>query len=268
MLVNGKSFPYLEVEPRKYRFRLLNASNARFFQPSLSNEQKFHVIGTDQGLLPAPIEIDNFVFAPGERLDLVVDFRERAGQQIVLRSGAFELMQFRVARGRVEDSSSLPKALRPVEKIPESAAVKTRTLTITETMTRGGESMRMLLNNAHWSMPVTETPVLDSTEIWTIVNPTDDSHPIHLHLVRMQILDRRPFMGDLYNMNGQIRFSGPAEPPEPYESGWKDTVRAHANMVTRFIMKFEGYPGRYVWHCHVLEHEDNEMMRPFQVLPK
>ena len=213
MLVNGKLFPYLEVEPRKYRLRLLNAANGRFFQPSFSNEQKFHAIGNDQGLLAAPIEIDNFVFAPGERMDLVVDFRDHAGEQIVLRSGAFELMQFRVARGRVEDESSLPAALRPVKRIPESAAVKTRELVIVENMTQGGESMRMLLNGAHWSMPVTETPVLDSTEIWTIVNPTDDSHPIHLHLVRMQILDRRPFSGELYNMNGQIRYGGPAEPP-------------------------------------------------------
>ncbi len=268
MLMNGKLFPYLDVEPRKYRFRMLNASNARFFQPSLSNEQKFHVIGTDQGLLPAPVEIDNFVFAPGERADLVVDFRDHAGEQIVLRSGSFELMQFRVARGRLDDDSSLPATLRSVEKIPESAAVKTRIMTIDETMNQGGESMRMLLNGAHWSMPVTETPVLDSTEIWTIVNPTDDSHPIHLHLVRFQILDRRPFSGELYKLNGQMRYTGPAEPPEAYESGWKDTVRAHANMVTRFIARFDGYPGRYVWHCHVLEHEDNEMMRPFTVLPK
>jgi len=267
MLINGKLFPYLDVEPRKYRFRMLNASNGRFYQPSLSNDQKFSLIVTDQGLLPAPVEIPNFVFAPGERVDLVVDFRDRAGETIVLRSGAFELMQFRVGRGRVEDNSSLPRILRTVEKIPESSAVKTRTMVIREEMNRGGESMRMLLNGAHWSMPVTEDPVLDSTEIWTIVNPTDDSHPIHLHLVRFQLLDRQRFDGEFFNMTGQIRFGGPFEPPEPSESGWKDTIRAHANMVTRFIAKFEGFPGRYVWHCHVLEHEDNEMMRPFTVRP-
>jgi spore coat protein A, manganese oxidase len=265
MLVNGKLFPYLEVEPRKYRLRLLNAANGRFFQPSFSNDQKFSVIGNDQGLLPAPVEIQSFVFAPGERIDLIVDFRDAAGSDVILRNASFDLMQFRVARGRVDDSSTLPRALRPVEKTPESSAIKTRTLTIREDMTKGGESMRMLLNGMHWSMPVTEDPALDSTEIWTIVNPTDDSHPIHLHLVRFQLLDRRPFIGDLYTQTGQMRYIGAAEPPEPYEAGWKDTVRAHASMVTRFIVKFEGYPGRYVWHCHVLEHEDNEMMRPFVV---
>ena len=207
MLVNGKLFPYLDVEPRKYRFRLLNASNGRFYHPSLSNDQEFHLIGTDQGLLPAPMRIGSFVIAPGERMDLAIDFKDRAGERIILRSDSFELtvefcrcqelifssgMQFRVQPGRVNDQSSLPATLRAVPKTPESMAVRTRTLTIDEYMDHGGESMLMLLNKAHWSMPVTENPTLDSVEIWSIVNPTDDSHPIHLHLVRFQVLDRWP----------------------------------------------------------------------------
>lgn len=265
MLVNGKLFPFLDVEPRKYRLRMLNASNGRFYQPSLSNDQNFSLIGNDQGLLPAPVEISNFVFAPGERMDLVVDFRDHAGEQIVLRSGAFDLMQFRVGKARVKDESSLPRVLREFKRTLESSAVKMRTLVIREYMNQGGESMRMLLNGAHWSMPVTEDPALNSTEIWSIVNPTDDSHPIHLHLVRFQLLDRQRFDGEYFNMTGQVRIGGPFEPPEPSESGWKDTIRAHASMITRFIVKFEGFPGKYVWHCHVLEHEDNEMMRPFVV---
>ena len=124
----------------------------------------------------------------------------------------------------------------------------------------------MLLNRAHWDMPITEKPKLNSTEIWTVINPTDDSHPIHLHLVRFQILDRRPFDDLAYKTRGQIRFIGPPEPPEAYEAGWKDTVRAHSLMVTRFIVRFEGYAGKYVYHCHILEHEDNEMMRPYEVV--
>jgi len=268
MLVNGKLFPRLDVEPRKYRFRVLNASNGRFYHLSLSNDQEFHLIGTDQGLLPAPAKIGSFVIAPGERLDLVVDFKDHAGEQMLLRSDSFELMQFRVGRPAARDESSLPSELRPVPKIPESSAVRTRVITIDEFMSRGGESMLMLLNRSHWSMPITEKPVLNSVEIWTIVNPTDDSHPIHLHLVRFQILDRRRFDGESYKLDGQIRFGGALEPPEPFESGWKDTVRAHANMVTRIIVRFEGYPGKYVYHCHVLEHEDNEMMRPYEVVAK
>ena len=268
VLVNGKLFPSLEVEPRKYRIRILNASNGRFFHPSLSNDQKLHLIGTDQGLLPAPVEIDSFVLAPGERVDLVLDFKDHAGETMVLRSDSFDLMQIRVGRGAVADGSSLPSTLRPVPKTPEAAAVKSRVLSIDEYMNHDGDSMLMLLNGAHWSMPITEKPVLGSVEIWSIVNPTDDSHPIHLHMVRFQVLDRRRFDGEFYKVTRQIRYGGELEPPEPTESGWKDTVRAHANMVTRFIVRFDGYPGKYVWHCHVLEHEDNEMMRPFEVVTK
>ena len=266
MLVNGKLAPYLEVEPRKYRFRLLNASNSRFYHLSLSNGDRFHVIGTDQGLLPAPVALDNFVISPGERLDVVIDFKEHAGSQIVLNNDAFQMMQFRVGRGQVSDESALPATLRPVPKIAEADAVTTRTMRIVEHTTKGGETMMMLLNGAHWDMPVTEIAKLNSVEIWSIINPTDDSHPIHLHMVRMQILDRRPYDADGQRMTGAFKFTGPAVGPEPYEAGWKDTIRAHGSMVTRFIVRFEGYVGRYVWHCHLLEHEDNEMMRPYDVV--
>jgi spore coat protein A len=125
----------------------------------------------------------------------------------------------------------------------------------------------MLLNDAHWSMPVTENPVIGSIEIWSLINTTDDSHPIHLHLVRVQILDRTPLDRDAFQNAHQLKYRGPARPPAPGEAGWKDTVQAHPGMVTRIIAKFEGYTGRYVWHCHVLEHSDNEMMRPFDVVP-
>jgi spore coat protein A, manganese oxidase len=128
--------------------------------------------------------------------------------------------------------------------------------------------MKMLLNKAHWSMPVTEKPVLDSTEIWSFVNLGGDAHPIHLHLVRFQVLDRRPFDVPAYNADESIVYTGPAVAPDTNERGWKDTVRADSGTVTRIIVKFEGYAGRYVWHCHMLEHEDNEMMRPYDVVPR
>ena len=265
MLVNGKVAPYLDVAPRKYRFRLLNAANTRFFHLSLSTGDRFHIIGSDQGLLPAPAPMDNFVISPGERLDFVVDFKDRAGQNIVLKNDAFVMMQFRVGREKVEDASAMPAALRPVPRIAESEAVRTRAHRIVEYMDHGGGSQLMLLNDAHWDMPVTERVTLDSVEIWTITNPTDDSHPIHLHMVRFQLLDRQAYDAEGHRLTGRMKFTGPRVPPEPHEMGWKDTIRAHGNMVTRFIVRFEGYKGRYVWHCHLLEHEDNEMMRPYDV---
>jgi spore coat protein A len=266
MVVNGKAFPFLSVEPRKYRFRVLNASNGRFLHLSLSNGETFHQIGTDQGLLAAPVPLDRSLLAPGERADLVVDFIGHPGEQIVLKNDAFQVMQFRVGHGKVSDNSSLPAKLRPVPKIQETAAVKTRPLALLEKMTMTGESMAMLLNNTPWHMPVTENPTLDTVEIWSFINTTDDSHPIHLHLVRFQILDRRRFEPFFYVNTGEIRYTGPVTPPAPEEAGWKDTVRADPRMVTRIIVRFEGYLGRYVWHCHVLEHEDNEMMRPYDVV--
>jgi spore coat protein A len=268
VLVNGKLFPYLEVEPRKYRLRLLNAANARFFHLALSNGQEFHQIGTDLGFLAAPVALKSLLLAPAERADLIVDFSAHAGEQIVLSSETLTIMQFRVARKSVSpDTSLLPAALRPVARLKESAAVKTRILTLGEADDRAGNPKTMLLNNAHWDMPVTESPALDSVEIWNLLNFTDDSHPIHLHLVRFQILDRRSFEPEAY-YRGEIKYIGAAVPPAANEAGWKDTVQAHPGMVTRIIARFEGFPGRYVWHCHILEHEDNEMMRPYDVVAR
>jgi spore coat protein A, manganese oxidase len=266
-LVNGKLFPYLDVEPALYRFRVLNGSNAQFFNLSLSNNQPLAQIGSDQGLLPAPVAARQVLVAPGERVDIVIDFTHLGGQQVLLKIGLVEdILQFRVRPGAAS-AKALPAALRPVPQIPESAAVQTRLLTLNEYMSPQGESMTMLLGGAHWDMPITEKPTLDTVEIWTLINLTEDVHPIHLHLVRFQILDRRPFDKFHYFDKGELRYIGAAQPPAAGEAGWKDTVRVPAKMVTRIIARFEGYAGRYVWHCHILEHEDNEMMRPYEVLP-
>jgi spore coat protein A len=268
VLANGKLFPRLDVEARRYRFRVLNGSNSRFLHLSLSNDGAFRQIGTDQGLLAQPVTLQNMMIAPGERADVILDFSEHRGEQIVLQSEAFAIMQFRVGAQAINDESSLPRKLRAVPKIPETAAVQTRRLRIIENKMSNGDSMMMLLNGMHWDMPVTENPVIDTTEIWELVNTTEDSHPIHLHMVRFQILDRRKFNEFTFWKTGQLTYTGEPEAPEPFEDGWKDTVRAHSLMVTRIIVRFEGYTGRYVWHCHLLEHEDNEMMRPYDVLPR
>jgi spore coat protein A, manganese oxidase len=266
ILANGKIFPYLDVEPRLYRVRVLNAANSRFFLLSLGNGGSFHQIGTDLGLLPAPVELRSLQLYPAERADLIFDFSGHAGERIVLKNQAMEVMQFRVALKPAQDTGVMPATLRPVAKLAESAAVTTRMLTLVEYDDYVGKSMLMLLNGAHWSDPITEQPILDSVEIWNLINLTEDAHPIHLHLVRFQILDRRPFDVFAYQQNRTIRYLGPATPPHPNEAGWKDTVRADPGLVTRIIARFEGFAGRYVWHCHLLEHEDNEMMRPYEVV--
>ncbi len=265
LLVNGKILPYLKVEPRKYRFRLFNVSNSSSFYLSLSNNAPFTQIGTDQGLLSAPVQVPKLMIAPAERADLIVDFSKYRGEKIVVLNNVLPMMQFRVGSGAPEQKP-LAASLRPVPKMLESTAIKTRMLSLDEYRDRAGDSMIMLLNRSRWHMPITERPLLDSVEIWELINTTDDQHPIHLHLVRFQILERRTFDKFTYQYKKTLRFTGPAIAPDANEAGWKDTVRAEAAMVTRIIVRFEGYPGRYVWHCHNLEHEDNEMMRPYEVV--
>jgi spore coat protein A, manganese oxidase len=265
-LVNGKIFPYLDVEARKYRFRVLNAANGRLYRLSFPEDVEVYQIGTDQGLLPAPILVNKVMLAPAERVDLIVDFAAHRGRRILLSDEAFALMEIRVGASVVADPSAMPSVLRNIQRIPESSAIASRWLTLDDMNKGTSTSMAMLLNKTPWHMPITEKPVLGSTEIWEFANMTDDVHPIHLHLVRFQILDRRPFSLAQYMRNGTLRYVGPAARPALNEMGWKDTVRVDPQTVTRIIVPFEGYAGRYVWHCHNLEHEDNDMMRPYEVL--
>ncbi|WP_267225628.1 multicopper oxidase family protein [Dyella silvae] len=267
ILCNGKLYPFMEVEPRRYRLRLINAANTRFYELSLSNGRPFQQIASDQGLLAAPVERSRVTLYPAERADVVVDFSGMDGAQVQLRQQSEAIMAFRVRdRGR-RDTSALPAALRAVKRIDPASAVHDRVLTLGEQDDAGGRAMMMLLNGKHWSAPITENPRQNSVEIWSLMNLTGDVHPVHLHLVRFQVLERRPFDLFAWNATKTLKYTGPALPPPPEEMGWKDTVRADPGMVTRIIARFEGEPGRYVWHCHLLEHEDNDMMRPYQLLP-
>ncbi|HET9156365.1 MAG TPA: multicopper oxidase domain-containing protein [Myxococcaceae bacterium] len=267
LLVNGKLAPYLDVEPRLHRFRMINASNSRFLYFALGGIELVQ-IGSDQGLLAAPVRLKSLTLSPGERADVLVDFGPMAGKQVVLNSQAFQLMQFRVGGSKPEAPAPVPAALREIPRTPVSAAVKTRRLSLNEYEDPKTHAMLMLLNGTYWREPVTEKPVLDTVEIWELYNFTGDVHPIHLHLVRFQLLDRQHFDIDAFNYEHQMKLKGPQVPPLPNEMGWKDTIQAHPEMITRIIVRFEGYAGRYVWHCHVLEHAANEMMRPFEVVAR
>jgi spore coat protein A len=266
MLVNGKVKPYHEVEPRKYRLRVANTANSRFFSLALSNEQSFQVIGSDQGLLSSPVEIKRLVLAPAERTDIIVDFSRACGEHVQLISDRLDLMQFRVSNQPLEDHTRIPTTLRPIERIAETEAIRSREMTLNQFDSDKGEPMVMLLNRKHWADPVTEIVKLGSTEIWVLLNLTEDTHPIHLHMVRFQILDRQSFADYEYLANNKILPTGGRIPPAPHEQSWKDVVQCPPYTITRIIVPFQGFTGRYVWHCHILEHEANDMMRPYEVV--
>jgi spore coat protein A len=301
--VNGKAAPFLEVEPRKYRFRLINGSNSRFYHLTLvpadaagkrnggpADAPPFRQIGSDGGLLPAPLSTHYLIFSPGERFDLVVDFSEFPGQNFALindapapyaRGGEIvpsDVMLFKVTKPLAgKDTSSLPETLVPWTPLNPAHAVRERTLALTE-MDRApdGYTMIGLLGQKHWDDPITEDPKAGTMEVWSFANATGDVHPIHLHLVQFQVLNRQPFDVKTYMQSGKMVYGGIPMAPESNERpAWKDTIKTYAGYVTRVIAKFDlpagtavkpGDEFRYVWHCHVLEHEDNEMMRPYKIV--
>lgn len=278
ILVNGKVWPYLEVEPRKYRFRILNGSNSRFYRIGLSNRLNFVQIGTDGGLLEKPITVPQIILAPAERVDIIIDFSNYKGHSIILTNDAEtpfptgqkpsvalrKIMQFRVKQKLAKpDKSEVPAKLSCLEQLNPKDAVIVRKNTLNEVTDRFGRP-KPLLNNMMWDQPhLTETPLNGTIEIWELYNTTTDTHPIHLHLVSFQILDRATFTG---NPNGPHLSVGSPQPPDPSERGWKDTVRANPGEVTRIIARFGPYTGIFPWHCHILEHEDHDMMRMFEVI--
>jgi spore coat protein A len=277
IVVNGKLWPYLEVEPRKYRFRILNASNLRNYNLKLDNGGVFHQIGTELGLLHHPMNINSFILEPAERIDLIIDFSKYKGKEIILQNtspgipspGTNVIMKFKVTLPlKSQDTSSIPSELMPFHHIDPKLAVKQRTLHLDETTDHYGRALH-LLNNHEWSDPVTETPELDTIEIWHLVNHFNFTHSIHVHLVHFEVLGRKPFTAADFDKNGDYKFKlEDLDPPLDYEKGPKDTVRTDPGQITTIIMHFKEHSGDYVWHCHLLEHEDHDMMRPLKVIEK
>ncbi len=273
MLVNGMVWPYLEVKQGKYRFRALNGCNSRVLTLSLSNGQTFQQIGTDGGLLPAPVDVTQITIGGGERADLIIDFAALApGTEILLNNSAPapfpnggttndipNVMKF-IVQNQSGATDAVPATLRPIETLNPANALLTREFSLQ----RAGDPCSgtvWLINGMHWDH-ITEFPVLGTTEIWSFVNRSGISHPMHMHLVFFQVLNRQEFdivMGEVVPIGNPI-------PPAPEEAGWKDTVMAHPDQITRVIARFEDYTGLYPYHCHILEHEDHEMMRQFEAI--
>ena len=274
ILVNGKVWPYLNVDRGKYRFRIVNGSTSRTYKLSLSNGATFWQIGTDLGLLEAPVALSEVTIQPGERADVVMDFAPYSpGTEIILANSAPapfpgfpgvgvipNVMKF-IVQNATGDTDPLPGFLVDVLELDPQDAVTDRVFELKQIPNPCPEHHDPLwtIDGLLWE-DVTEFPVLDTIETWMWKNTSGVSHPMHLHLVAQQVLDRQAIDPD----TGEP--TGPILPPEPNEAGWKDTVQAPPGYFTRVIMRFEGFTGPYPYHCHILEHEDHEMMRQFEVV--
>ncbi|MEZ5091176.1 multicopper oxidase family protein [Nocardioides sp.] len=327
--VNGVVWPRAEVEARHYRVRLLNGCDSRFLAMQLrvvpegatsldgaSEPLPFSIIGSDQGLGRVE-QVDHVLMGPGERLDLVLDFRGLKGKRVILantaadapfggdldgdpddffpdrrtdRLLAFDVVQpFRVGIPDSFDPSDpghYAGVAGPVAKVrrlalyegtDEYGRLQPMLGTAEPTMDASGA---MVDGALPWHMPITENPLIDTTEVWEIYNNTMDAHPVHLHQVSFEVLDRRAFTADLVDqpvmqhdgaMGHGARMSGTVVDPTPlaasghYTASPKDMVTALPGQVTRIKMHWD-VPGRYVWHCHILSHEDHDMMRPLEVV--
>ena len=259
ILVNGTDKPFLEVSPRFYRFRILNGSTARIYNLGLSTGSEFYVIGSDGGLLPQPERMKNLLLSSGERADILIDFSEgKAGEMIYLVneefSGmgdsqgkqSFNIMSFNIS-GASGDDFILPNSLLPFTKL--SGSIKTRPFKLTMAMGHSGGGMHQINGKVFDMARIDETVNLGTTEIWEFDNSGgDEAHPMHVHGVHFQVVSR---------VGGRNTIL-------PQERAWKDTVLVAPKEKVQVIMKFQ-QPGKFVVHCHNLEHEDDGMMLNFEV---
>lgn len=312
MVVNGHTWPVLLVEPRRYRFRLLNGCNSRFLILKLiagdprgrpgTPALPFWQIGSDGGFLPEPAMLEALLMAPAERADVVVDFNglPEGTEIFLINEGPDEpfgggvagtefpwadpettgqVMKLVVRRQRRGDRSL------PADQITLPYAARLGRETVTRRLSLNEQDSAVLAEvgpvaatlgglDEHgdpvplrWMDPITESPALEATEVWEIYNFTADAHPIHVHQVMFEVVGRQALVTDAEGMaEPPARVVGPERPPESGEAGFRDTVIAYPGEVTRIKARFD-LAGLYVWHCHIVEHEDNEMMRPYRVGP-
>jgi FtsP/CotA-like multicopper oxidase with cupredoxin domain len=258
-LVNGTYDPYLPVSTRRVRLRLLNASTARSYDVGFDDDRELHLVGTDGGLLEAPRRVRRVLLSPGERAEVVAQFRP--GERAVLRSfepdlGAdvfnerfsggddrFDLLQLRAARV-LAPAPGLPARLSGGgASLDPSDSVRTRRFELSGSSSINGRSMELVR--------IDEVVTRGTTEVWEVENRAGIPHSFHPHDVRFRVLD----------------YAG--KPPPPEVSGLQDTVFVPPNETVRLVTRFEDYADPdlpYMFHCHVLEHEDRGMMGQFVVV--
>jgi FtsP/CotA-like multicopper oxidase with cupredoxin domain len=304
-VVNGRSWPRLVTERRRYRFRLLNGCDSRFLILAFDDPRvKVWWIGTEGGFLPQPLNLNaltdgRILLGLAERADVIADFSGvPAGTQVhMINLGPDEpfgggvpgvdfepsdpgttgqVMRFDVVAATSRDSSTPPQFLKlpPVTNLTGGTR---RRVALIEELSGGfpDAPVEALLGVVRdgalvpkmWKDRITENPALGSTEVWELFNATADAHPIHIHELQFQVVNRQ---GLRLDENGgvvqPVQTVGTARPPEPWEKGFKDTVISYPGEVTRLRLKFQT-AGNYVWHCHIVSHEDNEMMRPYRIGP-
>ena len=263
LLVNGTRNPYFETQTGLLRLRLLNASNARVYNLGFSDQRDFHQISSDGGLLETSIAMSNIILSPGERADIVVDVSD--GVPVWLKSSSpdpdrkvtkwtktnlddFDVLHIR-PRARAK-AIAVPGKLVELPVVDIQDVVKTRHFVLS-LKGKGADKKNMAINGRSMDVDrIDERVKVNTTEIWEIQNSTAHLHPFHIHDVQFRILD----------MGGK--------PPKPGDRGLKDTVAIPSGVTVRLLLEFrdftdDTYP--YMYHCHVLEHEDAGMMGQFTV---
>ena len=306
IMVNGNTWPFLAVEQRRYRFRFLNGCQSRFLILDFGNIPGAEVwqIGNEGGFLAAPVNItadhgNRLLMGLAERADMIVDFTNvPVGSYVLGNVGPDEpfgggepdedfdladpdttgqIMQFQVVPPVAPDPTTPPQFLVLPAITPLPTPQRTRALALVEMMSMywDGPAEAMLgtvdsdgnVEHKMWADPVSENPNVGDTELWELYNTTADAHPMHIHEIVFEVVNRQDLATDEDGEVVQpIELIGEPTGPEPWERGLKDTVIAYPGQVTRVKAKFNS-PGQFVWHCHIVEHEDNEMMRPYRIGP-
>src|SRR5918995_316552 len=296
-VVNGAPFPFLDVEPRKCRCRFLNGSNSRFYNLNIAGGPPFHHIGSEGGMFDAPVRTSRILILPAERADVIVDFTGLEGRRLVLRNiklpaGVVSpasprlplVMQFRVGATVTNGGPATIPASLPGSLPNFGTPARERYITLEEVLDEAGEPVRSEIDGLRFHDPVNIQVPAGDVEDWLLINVSADTHPIHLHLPQFQVMERRPFDVASYqaaldaarasgdpNPDPAPFYTGGSQPPQTDDRGFKDTVSANPGVVTRIRSPFDLPPGaagtqKYAFHCHILEHEDNDMMRPYEVL--
>jgi FtsP/CotA-like multicopper oxidase with cupredoxin domain len=258
-MVNGTRDPKLDVDTALYRFRIVNGSTARIWHLALSNGAPITVIGNDGGLLEAPVSVTTQIdFGPGERLDILIDFRAMAvGSSVTLQSGSAgwdsgwggsrnsgtsDILQFNVAR-QVSVPASIPSRLSTIPKLVRPVGMTTRRFKFDGRDTHNINGYVYDMNRVDFRVP------FGTTELWEFQWGQGATHPVHVHGTSFQVQSR----------------SGGRGTVSPWEQGWKDTVLVGSRETVQVLVRFDNYRSLYLLHCHNLEHEDTGMMMNFEV---